>query len=51
MTFEQLYNTYFADVYRFSVWLAHDTTEAEDLTSETFIRAWAKRDRFRTETL
>lgn len=51
MTFEQLYNTYFTDVYRFTVWLAHDTTEAEDLTSETFIRAWAKRDRFRTETL
>jgi len=51
MTFEQLYNTYFADVYRFTVWLAHDTAEAEDLTSETFIRAWAKRDRFRTETL
>ena len=51
MTFEQLYNTYFTDVYRFTVWLAHDTTEAEDLTSETFVRAWAKRDLFRTETL
>jgi RNA polymerase sigma-70 factor (ECF subfamily) len=51
MTFEQLYNTYFADVHRFAVWLTHDATEAEDVTSETFIRAWAKRDRFRTETL
>jgi len=51
MTFEQLYNTYFTDVYRFAVWLTHDTTQAEDVASETFIRAWAKRDRLRTETL
>jgi len=51
MTFEQLYNTYFPDVYRFAVWLTHDTTQAEDVASETFIRAWAKRDRLRTETL
>ena len=51
MTFEQLYNTYFPDVYRFAVWLTHDPTEAEDVASETFVRAWAKRDRLRTETL
>jgi len=51
MTFEQLYTTYFPDVYRFSVWLTRDATEAEDVASETFIRAWAKRDRLRTETL
>ena len=30
MTFEQLYTTYFADVYRFSLWLSHDPSEAED---------------------
>jgi len=51
MTFEQLYTTYFADVYRFAVWLTHDTTQAEDVASETFVKAWAKRDRLRTETL
>jgi RNA polymerase sigma-70 factor (ECF subfamily) len=51
MTFEQLYTTYFPDVYRFAVWLTHDTTRAEDVAAETFIRAWAKRDRLRTETL
>ena len=51
MTFEQLYTTYVPDVYRFAVWLTHDTTQAEDVASETFIRAWAKRDRLRTETL
>jgi len=51
MTFEQLYTTYFSDVYRFAVWLTRDATRAEDVASETFIRAWAKRDRLRTETL
>ena len=51
MTFEQLYTTFFPDVYRFAVWLTHDTTHAEDVASETFIRAWARRDRLRTETL
>ena len=51
MTFEQLYTTYFSDVYRFAAWLTHDTTQAEDVASETFIRAWARRDRLRTETL
>jgi RNA polymerase sigma-70 factor (ECF subfamily) len=51
MTFEQLYTTYFPDVYRFSVWLTRDTTRAEDVASETFVRAWGRRDRFRTETL
>ncbi len=51
MTFEQLYTTNFADVYRFAVWLTHDTTQAEDVASETFIRAWARRHQLRTETL
>ena len=51
MTFEQLYTTYFPDVYRFAVWLTHNTTQAEDVASETFIRPWAKRDGLRTETL
>jgi RNA polymerase sigma-70 factor (ECF subfamily) len=51
MTFEQLYSTHFPDVYRFSVWLTRDTTEAEDIASETFVRAWGRRERLRTETL
>lgn len=51
MTFEQLYQTYFTDVFRFSVWLTRDTTQAEDIASETFVRAWGRRDRLRTETL
>ena len=51
MTFEQLYRTYFDDVFRFALWLTRDRTEAEDTASETFVRAWAGRDRLRTETL
>jgi len=51
MTFEQLYEDYFSDVFRFSLWLTRDQSEAEDVASETLVRAWARRDRLRTETL
>ena len=51
MTFAQLYETYFNDIYRFAVWLSRDATEADDLASETFVRAWTQRHRLRTETL
>lgn len=51
MTFEQLYQDYFEDVHRFALWLARDRYEAEDLVSETFVRAWGRRHRLRTETL
>lgn len=49
--FQDLYESYAADVYRFSVWLAEDGSEAEDITSETFIRAWVHNSTIRTETL
>ncbi len=51
LTFQDLYEYYAVDVYRFSVWICGDKIEAEDITSETFIRAWAKRNTIRTETL
>jgi len=51
INFHQLYESYAADVYRFAYWLAGDSTEAEDITSETFIRAWVKHSTIRTETL
>lgn len=51
MTFEQLYRTYFEDVHRFAFWLSGDRSEADDLASETFVRAWSRRNRLRTETL
>jgi RNA polymerase sigma-70 factor (ECF subfamily) len=49
--FKHLYETYAADVYRFSLWLAGEGADAEDITSETFVRAWSRRDSIRTETL
>lgn len=51
LTFKDLYETHAADVYRFTLWLAGDSFEAEDITSETFIRAWVRINRLRTETL
>ncbi len=51
MTFQELYETHFTDVFRFALWLTRNRAEAEDVTSETFVRAWARRDRIRTRTL
>jgi RNA polymerase sigma-70 factor (ECF subfamily) len=51
LDFEKLYEDYAAEVYRFAFWLAGDGTEAEDITSETFVRAWARKSAIRTETL
>jgi len=51
ISFHQLYESYAADVYRFAYWLAGDNAEAEDITAETFVRAWVKHSSIRTETL
>ncbi len=51
LTFHDLYQTYAQDVHRFAYWLAGDPAEAEDITSETFVRAWVRFDTIRTETL
>ena len=51
MDFEELYDSYSTDVYRFALWLAGNSSEAEDVTSETFVRAWTRRKTIRTETL
>jgi RNA polymerase sigma-70 factor (ECF subfamily) len=41
MNFETLYRSHHADVHRFALYLCGDTAEAEDIASETFVRAWA----------
>jgi RNA polymerase sigma-70 factor (ECF subfamily) len=51
LSFEQLYVAYSPDVYRFANWLAGNSADAEDITSETFVRAWRSFDAARTETL
>jgi RNA polymerase sigma-70 factor, ECF subfamily len=38
--FSSLYKKYAPDVYRFALYLSSERGEAEDITSETFVRAW-----------
>ena len=51
LDFQSLYKSYAPEVYRFAFWLAGNSLEAEDITSETFVRAWVNRSTIRTETL
>lgn len=51
LTFEELYVSYSPDVYRFAVWLSGNSKDAEDIASETFVRAWVNFSSIRTETL
>ena len=51
LSFQDLYESYAREVYRFAFWIAGDTFEAEDVTSETFVRAWASSSPIRTESL
>lgn len=45
--FEEIYQTYFADVYRYIPALSRDAHTAEEVTQETFFRALASIDQFR----
>ena len=38
--FSALYKTYAPEVFRFALYLSGNRTEAEDITSETFVRVW-----------
>jgi RNA polymerase sigma-70 factor, ECF subfamily len=38
--FSTLYKKYAPDVFRFALYLSGDRSQAEDITSETFVRAW-----------
>jgi RNA polymerase sigma-70 factor (ECF subfamily) len=51
LTFKELHSMYVHDVYRFAYWLAGSSAEAEDITAETFVRAWMNFSSIRTETL
>ena len=50
-TLEELYRRHAPDVYRFIFWLSGDRHAAEDITSETFVRAWAGAEDLRMETV
>ena len=47
MDFEEVYETYFGDVYRYLLRLSGSRAVAEDVTSETFLRAMQALPRFR----
>jgi RNA polymerase sigma-70 factor, ECF subfamily len=45
--FSALYQRYAHNVYRFALYLSGDFALAQDLTADTFARAWVARDRIR----
>ena len=49
--FSSLYERYSADVFRFALYLSGNRADAEDITSETFVRAWASQDSIEAETV
>lgn len=51
ITFHEIYERHSKDVYRYAYWLSGSADDADDITSETFARAWVGRDQIRTETV
>lgn len=49
--FHSLYERYAQDVYRFALYLCGDPALAEDITAETFVRAWVAPGEIRLGTV
>ena len=49
--FSALYRKYAPDVFRFALYLSANRAEAEDITAETFVRAWTSPERIDTATV
>src|SRR3954469_13362998 len=49
--FSSMYERYAPDVFRFALYLSGNRSDAEEITSETFVRAWTLRDEIQVETL
>ncbi len=49
--FHELYERHSRDVYRFALFLCGNPAQAEDLTSDTFVRAWNARGSIRETTV
>ncbi len=49
--FHELYKKYSQDVYRFAYWVCGNSQDAEDITSETFVRALTFTGEIRFETV
>jgi RNA polymerase sigma-70 factor, ECF subfamily len=51
MDFHDLYGRYAGDVRRFALYLSGNAALADDITSETFLRAWSSVERIREATV
>jgi RNA polymerase sigma factor (sigma-70 family) len=51
LTFHDLYTLYAGDVYRFAFWLTGNSEDAQDITSETFVRAWTSKETLKLTTV
>lgn len=51
ITFHELYSRYASDVYRFAYWLSRNPHDAQDITAETFVRAWTAPEEPRLESV
>ena len=51
ITFQELYTRYAGDVYRFAYWLSGNSHDADDITAETFVRAWTAPEEPRLESV
>lgn len=51
INFHELYQKYAHDVHRFAFWLCGNEQDAEDITSETFVRALTSKSEIQTETV
>lgn len=49
--FEELYQRYSKDVFRFAFYLSGDRAKAEDITSEAFVRLWTASEPLRGATI
>lgn len=50
LTFHQLYEDHAGDIRRFPLWLTESEQEADDVTAETFLRAWTAKSSVRAAT-
>ncbi len=46
-----LYKKYAPDVFRFALYLSGDRSQAEDITSETFVRVWTSAGKIELATV
>jgi RNA polymerase sigma-70 factor (ECF subfamily) len=49
--FSEIYRRYAPDVFRFALYLTGNRGDAEDITSETFVRLWASTEPIRAQTI